>query len=262
MSRYWRPTYTKGDGTVVRGHWVNGSHTRSDTTQPSPPASHLPPTYPPPACTNSPPASAANHAAPGPRKKRRKVAVAITATTVVTAGAVTFTLTGGGSTGASDSVSVQANINFSQVVTELPKLGFAGRVTQNAASDSSQNCSQASTGDVQQFFAKNPCKEFAVTLTKLHNLQVATQAVITWVVMPTLSLTLQYKSLVDLRYTGNPPGQSADFPGLCYASGVSGDSVWAAQVQPTGQISVDQQILQAVAPAKLSTSYLDNHCIK
>jgi hypothetical protein len=71
----------------------------------------------------------------------------------------------------------------------------------------------------------------------------------------------EYKVLIDLRYKGNPPGQSTDFDGLCYASGVDGDSAWAAQVQPTGQVSVDRQILKSVVPVKLSTSYLEGHCV-
>jgi hypothetical protein len=263
MSRYWQPTYTRQDGTVVRGHWVNDSRTRRDTEVPaaSRPTPYEPSTYPPPTPAYSPPPSPASHAASRPRKKKRKAAIAITAAAVVTAGAVTLTLTGGGSAGASDNISVQTTVNFNQVMTELPKLGFAGVVTQNATSDSSQNCSQASTGEVQEFFANNPCKEFAVTVAKLHNEQIATQAVITWVVMPTVALTLKYKNLVDLRYTGNPPGQSTNFDGLCYASGVNGNSAWAAQVQPTGHIFVDQQILQAVVPVKLSASYLADHCI-
>jgi hypothetical protein len=188
------------------------------------------------------------------------LAVALTLTAAITVGAITFTLTRGGSAGADDSVSVQANVDFSQLMTELPKLGFAGSVPRDAGSDSSQNCSQASTGEVQKFLAKNPCKEYAVTLVKLHDQQVATQAVVTWVVMPTSKLTLQYKDLIDLRYKGNPPGQSADFDGICYASGVYADSAWAAQVQPTGHVSVDRRILQAVVPVKLSTSYVDDHC--
>ena len=259
MSRYWQPTYTRRDGTVVRGHWVRGSNGGTNTQIPPPSRSYASPSSPPPSYPPAPPVS--NRAAPRHRKKKRK-AIAITATAVVTVGAVTFTLTrGDGSAGASDSFSVQANVDFTQVMTELPKLGFAGSIPQDAASDSSPNCSQASTGDVQQFLMKNPCKEYAVTLVKLHNQQVATQAVVTWVVMPTSGLTLQYKVLIDLRYKGNPPGQSTDFDGLCYASGVDGDSAWAAQVQPTGQVSVDRQILKSVVPVKLSTSYLEGHCV-
>jgi hypothetical protein len=257
MRGYWQPTYTKRDGTVVRGHWVRGSNRR--TNAPIPPPSSPPPSHPQPAYPSSPPVS--NHAAPHPRKKRRKTAIAITATAVITAGAVTFTVAEGGSAGASDSVSVQANIDFNQVMAELPKLGFAGSVPLNGAPGSSQDCSQNSTGDVKQFLVVNPCKEYAVTLIKLHKQGIATQAVISWVVMASPSLTLKYKQLVDERHRGNPPGQPTVFNGLCYASGQNDDAAWVAQVQPTGDVAVDQQILQAVAPAPLSTSYLRIHCV-
>jgi hypothetical protein len=114
---------------------------------------------------------------------------------------------------------------------------------------------------VKQFLIENPCKEYAVTLVKLHKQGIITQAAISWVVMTTPALNSQYKKLVDERFSGNPPGQSADFNGLCYASGQDDDATWVAQVQPTGHIAVDQQILQAIAPAKLSTNYLGIHCI-
>jgi hypothetical protein len=166
-----------------------------------------------------------------------------------------------GATAQGESVSIQANIDFNQLIAELPKLGFAGSVPQNAASDSSQDCSQNSTGYVREFLAKNQCKEYAVTLVKLHKQGIATQTVISWVVMATPSLTFQYKNLVDERYKGNAPGQPTNFDGLCYASGQDNDAAWVAQVQPTGRVTVDRQILQAVSPAKLSASYLEMHCV-
>lgn len=211
-----------------------------------------PPSHPPPS---------ADHAVPLPRKRKRKFAIAITATVAITAGAVTFTLTRGTSSEASSGVSVQANVDLNQAITELPKLGFAGRVSRDGATDSSQNCSQASTGDVKKFLTKNPCKEYSVTLIKLHEQEIYSQAVISWVVMPTPSLTVRYKSIVDKRYKGNPPGQSSVFNGLCYASGKNENAAWVAQVQPTGHVTLDRQILQAVAPVKLSRTYFETHCV-
>lgn len=250
MTRYWRRTYHRRDGTVVHGHWVNGQNGKTSTPSPSP---YLPPSSYPPS------ANIPNHAAPRPRKKRRRLAIAITATVTITAGAVTLTVTRDGSAG--DSVSAQANIDLKKAVADLGELGFAGNVPRSGTSDSSQNCSQSSTGDVKQFLIENPCKEYAVTLAKIHKQGIVTQAVISWVVMTTPGLAVQYKNLVDERYKGNPPGQSADFNGLCYASGKDNDATWVAQVQPTGRIAMDQQILQAIAPAKLSTNYLGIHCI-
>jgi len=257
--RYWRQTHIRhnpdGSTSVVNGHWVNGPGGVGEEVS-SPP--QFPPQSPSPLRPQPP---AGGHAAPRPRKKRRKFALAITATAAITVGAVTFTLTTSNSSGVSDSVSIQANIDLRQILTELPKLGFAGSAPQNGASDSSKDCSQSSTGDVKQFLARNPCKEYAVTLVKLHKQGIAAQAVISWVVMATPSLTMQYKNLVDERHKGNPPGQPTNFNGLCYASGQDDDTAWIAQVQPTGHVAVDRQILQAVAPVKLSASYLGIHCI-
>jgi hypothetical protein len=257
MARYWRRPHTRQDGTVVRGHWVNGRNGRANT--PSPPPSSPPPSYPPP--SHPPPPPVSNHSAPRPRRKKRKLAIAITATAAITAGAVTYTITGGSSAGASDSVSIQANIDFKQAATELLKLNFAGTISQTGSSDPPQDCSRSSTRDVKQFLIENQCKEYAVTLLKLHKQGITTQAVISWVVMANPILTSQYKNLADQRYKGNPPGQPASFNGTCYASGQDDDAAWVAQVQPTGNATVDQQILQAVAPVKLSTSYLGIHCI-
>jgi hypothetical protein len=113
---------------------------------------------------------------------------------------------------------------------------------------------------VKRFLTANPCTEYAVTLINLHKPGIATQAVISWVAMTAPSLTLQYKELADELHRGNPPGQPPDFNGLCYASGQNGDTAWVAQVKPTRHVAVDRQILQAVAPVKLSVGYLRTHC--
>lgn len=198
--------------------------------------------------------------APRHRKKNRRLAIALTATAVIIAGAVAFIVTRGSSAGANDGISVQADHDLKKVIADLPKLGFAGNVPRSGASEVPQNCSQDSTGDVKRFLTQNPCKEYAVTMINLHQPGISTQAVISWVVMTTPSLTSQYKKLADGRHRGNPPGQPAHFNGRCYASGQNGDATWVAQVKPTRHIAVDRQILQAVAPVKLSASYLRVHC--
>lgn len=69
-----------------------------------------------------------------------------------TAGAVTLTVTGGSSSGASNSVSVRANIDLGQAVAELVKLGFAGSDNiQNSGSNSSADCVRSATKDVRNF---------------------------------------------------------------------------------------------------------------
>jgi hypothetical protein len=103
--------------------------------------------------------------------------------------------------------------------------------------------------------------EYAIASIRAHRQDTSAQVAISWVVMPTPALATQYKHMVDERYRGNPPGESAAFNGLCYASGQNGETVWVDQVQPTGHINADQEILQVMAPTKLSPSYLDIHCV-
>ena len=90
-----------------------------------------------------------------------------------------------------------------------------------------------------------------------------TRVAITWVVMPSVTLAKQYKAISDTYGQGNPPGQPpTSFPGQCYASGQNGATVWAEQVQPTGNLTADQQILQAAAPMRLSQDDLQQHCVR
>jgi hypothetical protein len=79
--------------------------------------------------------------------------------------------------------------------------------------------------------------------------------------MPTVKLASQYNALVVKAGTGNPPGESLSFNGSCFASDQRGFTVWTGQVQPTGHVRVDWDILRAVAPRTLAPSYLRQHCI-
>jgi hypothetical protein len=178
--------------------------------------------------------------------------------------AVTISTSASGSSGGGDSViTVQANLNLGQAVSELLKLGFAGSDSvQPGGSNSNAKCAQIASGDVKKFLTLHPCKEYFITSIKMHKQSVSTQAVGSWVVMPSVALADQYKTLVDERHSGNPPGESAAFNGLCYASAQSGEIVWAGQVAPTGHLAADRQILQAVAPLSLTPDYLKVHCIR
>jgi hypothetical protein len=61
-----------------------------------------------------------------------------------------------------------------------------------------------------------------------------------WVDMPTLSLAMDYKHLVDVSGTGNitelsrevGPYRNVKFSGNYYLSGMTGTAVWNVQVQP------------------------------
>jgi hypothetical protein len=93
----------------------------------------------------------------------------------------------------------------------------------------------------------------------------AARIAISWVTMPSISLALQYKSMADAYGTGNPPEPvgGPTFNGLCYASGLSGATVWTTQVQPIGHasVSIDRDILLYTAPGKISPRYVKKHCI-
>jgi hypothetical protein len=220
----------------------------------SPPSTHQPPR----SFENSP-------AQPVYRRhsKRRRLAIGITTTLAIGAGTATISIsTSGNSGGGGNSVTVQATTSLGQAVSDLQKLGFAGSDSvQPTASGSNADCASSSSGDVRQFLTLHPCKEYAVTSIEMHKLGIATQAASSWVVMPSATLANQYMTLVGIRYSGNPPGESAAFNGLCYASAQSGETVWVGQVVPTGHVAADRQILQAIAPLSLSPDYLKAHCI-
>jgi hypothetical protein len=73
---------------------------------------------------------------------------------------------------------------------------------------------------------------------------------VSWVGLATSALAAKYKKTADEGYNG-----------ICYASGLSGAAVWVAQVRATGHVTVDREILRAVAPAELSASYLAINCL-
>jgi hypothetical protein len=113
---------------------------------------------------------------------------------------------------------------------------------------------------VKQFLTSHPCKEYANALLTEREEKTDAHVAMTWVVMPNTALATTYKSKADTYRYGNPPGEPPAFNGRCYASGQNGSTVWAEQVQPTGHPSLDQQVLQASAPANLSAEYLREHC--
>jgi len=110
------------------------------------------------------------------------------------------------------------------------------------------NCASHSYGKVQDFFRSNPCKWLARAYIVLreHNQGLALVA-ISWVDMPTLSLAMEYKHMVDAPGTGNitelsresGPYRNVIFNGNDYLSGIIGTAVWNVQVQPIDSASAD-----------------------
>jgi hypothetical protein len=186
--------------------------------------------------------------------------IGITATIAI--GAVTIDIATSGNSASASSVTVQANLNLGQAVGDLLKLGFAGSDSvQSGGSNSSADCAHSASGGVRQFLTAHPCKEYAISSIQMRKQGISTQAAGSWVTMPSVTLADQYKTIVDERYSGNPPGESSAFNGLCYASAQSGETVWVGQVIPTGHLAADRQILQTVAPLSLTSDYLKAHCI-
>jgi hypothetical protein len=148
-----------------------------------------------------------------------------------------------------DGATVNVQTNFKQAAAALVASRFTGYMAQ-AFDD---NCAAHSYGQVQNFFRSNPCKWLARAYIVLHqNKQDSVLVAISWVDMPTLSLALEYKRLVDVPGTGNITELSREsgsyrnivFTGHNYVSGIVGTAVWNVQVQPIG--SIPSTILKTV----------------
>jgi hypothetical protein len=197
-------------------------------------------------------------------KAARAVALTITATVAITVGAVIVTTFLSSSSTGDERLSVQVNADLNKALGELTVIGF--RRARNPDSDTSgpsyrADCSQSATGEVRQFLTRHPCKQYAIATRTVTKRGTTALVAFSWVEMPTSALAGKYKTTVDTQNTGNPPGVSLAFNGLCYASGRSGLVVWSVQVQPTGHVNADREILQAATLGRLSSSYLRQHCI-
>lgn len=194
---------------------------------------------------------------------RRKVAVAVTAAATVTVGFITISgsLPFGAAAGGSEGASVEISADLNQAVAALAVIGVhTARVVKSGT-----DCARTSTGALQSFFIRHPCQKLTLAELTAQNQRTAARIAISWVTMPSISLALQYKSMADAYGTGNPPEPAGapTFNGLCYASGLSGATVWITQVQPIGHASVpiDGEILRDTAPGKISPGYVKQHCI-
>lgn len=202
------------------------------------------------------------------RSRQRKVRrTAFAATLAVTATVAGFTLTGNFDTPASASshLTLQANVDLTGTIKTLAALGFGGKELINSStsgSSHSSDCADSSTSLVREFFVKHPCELYTTEIWTITQQNTAVLVAFTWVEMSMPSLATQYKTVVDAYGTGNPPGVSSAFNGLCYASDKQGATVWTVELQPTGNISLDQGVLRAAVKGDLSQSYLQKHCIK
>lgn len=198
------------------------------------------------------------------KKVRRAIAVAIT----ITAAAVTVSLTVTGSPVASENVSsslsVQVKVDLSNAISGLSSAGFGGKIlSSSASSDPSHrtDCAGSASGQVKEFLSEHHCKQYTAQTWAITAQDRTTEIGFSWVEMPSASLASHYKMVVDTYRTGNPPGvPPAAFDGRCYSSDQKGPTVWAIEVQPTGNVEFDQGVLQAAARESLSQEYLHEHC--
>jgi hypothetical protein len=201
-----------------------------------------------------------------PRKKkgRRVAAVAAVVTVTGTVGGLTATGTFSTPSGGSGGLSVQANVDLKTAISGLSGLGFGGKLISNAGTSGTSQpttCAENATGQVKQFLTHYPCEQYSAETWTITRQGSTTNVVFAWVTMPTTPLAGRYKAIVDTYGTGNPPGVSSAFNGLCYASGQQDSTVWTVEVHPTGNPNADRTILQAAAPQKLSAPYVAKHCV-
>jgi hypothetical protein len=148
------------------------------------------------------------------------------------------------------------------VVAELVRLGFHSTSSTKSDNPGNENCAASATGQVKVFLIAHPCKEYASATFKVQKGSIATNVVVSWVVMPYRALASQYEGWANEFRSGNPPGEPPlTFNGRCYASGRNDKTVWTEQVQGTGDKVIDRQMLDAAAPMSLSSSYLDENSV-
>jgi len=159
---------------------------------------------------------------------------------------------------------VQVNLDLNKALVALTALGFhhaRGLDSHTSGPSYHADCANTATYKVKRFLIRHPCKQYATALRTVTKQGTSALVAFSWVEMPTTSLADQYKAIVDKPNTGNPPGMSLAFNGLCYPSGQQSTVVWAVQVEPTGNVNADQQIIQAAVQGTLTPSYLQRHCV-
>lgn len=198
----------------------------------------------------------------GKRKHRATVAAAITITIVGTTASLTASGTFDSSSGSDRSLAIQVNVDLNRVISALSAEGFGGKQLSlsGASNPIPENCADNSTKEIKKFFIQHPCKNYSSSTWTIYRHHTTAQVAFSWVEMPTIPLAEQYKTKVDMYRTGNPPGVPSTFDGRCYASHQQGPTVWTAEVQTTGNVHVDQGILQAAVQESLSSGYLRVHC--
>jgi hypothetical protein len=157
------------------------------------------------------------------------------------------------------------NVDLEGAFTTLSSLGFGVRDSSKPGASGflrGADCAGSATGLVAKFFILHPCDQYIAETWAITRQGITTLIAFSWVEMTTMDLAAQYKAVVDIYGTGNPPGASSAFNGLCYASDQQGSTVRTVEVRTTGQAKADQGILEDAAGMDLSKNYLQKHCVK
>lgn len=198
------------------------------------------------------------------RRKVRRVAYAVALTASLTIGGLTVTGSFDSPASGASHLSAQVNVDLEGTITTLSSLGFGVKDASKPGAPGflrSANCAGGTTGLVARFFTIHPCEQYISETWSITRQGITTLVAFSWVEMATTALAGQYKAVVDTYGTGNPPGESSAFNGLCYASDQQGSTVWTVQVKPTGQAKLDRGILQDAVEGDLSENYLQKHCV-
>ena len=156
------------------------------------------------------------------------------------------------------------NVDLEGTIASLSSLGFVVRDASKPGTSGflrSADCAGSATGLVAKFFILHPCEQFIAETWTITRRGITNFVAFSWVEMTTMTLADQYKAVADIYGTGNPPGVSSAFNGLCYASDQQGSTVWTVEVKTTGQAKLDQGILQDAVEGDHPENYLQKHCV-
>lgn len=169
------------------------------------------------------------------------------------AGGLTWTLSSGGGAipaAASGAAAVRPTATLNAQVTLDLNVTKAALIASgygvDAQASPAKNCAIDSYGAIHSFFVAHSCVWLArISLAVKKGSNPLILVAISWVDMPSTSLAIRYRRLVDMPDTGNVtelsrqigPYKQVRYSGLLYESGRYGTEVWNAEVQPTGAVS-------------------------
>ncbi len=226
---------------IVRGHWATSKLGNK----------YWVPTH----FANNPGRTASS---PGARKAR--ITITITVTAALAVGGISYEVAASASSGTSAtssadgssahrtiSIETTSDVQKDLKTSEATILSHWGKI--DGAIAYANDCFSHSYGQVQGFFKVHPCKWVVRAYLALDGSSTsnypAVLIALSWVNIPNTSSALSYMNLADTWRTGNVtelsrdvgPYQNVTYSGRYYESGIDGDTVWNAEVQPVSPVS-------------------------